>query len=165
VRTSQRKPRELRVVELCALPLIHAVAGLACYGQVSGHVIHRARLLKIVPVAGDARRAQSDKLPARGSAVAIVALKRGMGADQREAVQVAANRIHIRTPAVDRMAILTPGAELPAMDICVAISALLTNVSKNFSHMAGITCDILVHAAQRISGFAIVVKFDSLPNG
>jgi hypothetical protein len=87
-----------------------------------------------------------------------------MRADQREAIQVAANRIHIRTPAVNRVAILATGAELPAMDIRVAISALLTNVSKNFSHVAGITRDILVHPAQWISRFPIVVKFNSLPD-
>ena len=87
-----------------------------------------------------------------------------MRADQRKAIQVAANRIQVRTPPVDRMTILTSGPELPAMDVSVAISALLTNVSKNFSHMAGITRDILVHPAQWISRFPIVVKFDSLPD-
>lgn len=153
------------MVELCALPLIHGVAGLAGYGQVCRYVIHRARLLEIALMAADARRPQSEELAAGCPAVAIVALQRGMGAEQWETIQVAANRIHIHTPAVNRVAILAAGAELPAMDIWVAISALLTNVSKNFSHMAGITRDILMHAAQRISGFTIVVKFDSLPNG
>jgi hypothetical protein len=63
------------------------------------------------------------------------------------------------------VAILTARAELAAMDVSVAISALLTDVSKDFLHMARITCDILVQTTQRILSFAIVVKFDSLPDG
>jgi hypothetical protein len=78
---------------------------------------------------------------------------------------VIANRIDIHTPAVDRVAILAGSAELAAMDISVAISALLTDVSKNFLYVARITRDILVHAAQWILGFAIVVELDSLPDG
>ena len=76
-----------------------------------------------------------------------------------------ADGIDIHQPAVDRVAILAGRAELPAMDISMAISALLTDVSKNFLHVARITCDILVQAAQWILGFAIVVELDSLPDG
>lgn len=76
-----------------------------------------------------------------------------------------ANCVDTRAPAINRVALLAVGAELPAMDISVAISALMTNVSKNFSYVAGITRDILMHATQRIFGFSIVVKFDSLADG
>jgi len=100
-----------------------------------------------------------------GPTVAIVALQRCMGAEQWEAIQVAANRIHVRPPAVHSVAILASGAELTAMDIGVAVGALFANVSKNLSHMAGITRDILVQAAQRILGFAIVIKLKGLPEG
>ena len=78
---------------------------------------------------------------------------------------MATNRIHIRAPAIDRVAILAAGAELTPMDVSVAISALMTNVSKNFSQMAGITRDILMQATQWVLSFPIVVKFDSLPDG
>lgn len=76
-----------------------------------------------------------------------------------------ANRIDIDKPAVDGVAVLAGSAELAAMDISMAISALLTDVSKNFLYVARITCDILVHAAQRILGFAIVVELDGLADG
>ena len=57
-----------------------------------------------------------------------------------------ANRLDIHLPTIDRVAILAGGAELSTMDISMAISALLTDVSKNFLYVARITCDILVHA-------------------
>jgi len=128
-------------------------------------MIQRARLLKVLLVAANACGAQADELAAGGPAVAIVALQHCVGAEQWEAIQVAPNRIHIRPPAVHRVTILARGAELAAMDIGVAVGALFTNASKNLSHMAGITRDILVQAPQWILGFAIVVELNRLPEG
>jgi hypothetical protein len=84
-------------------------------------------------------------------------------ADQREAVEMAANGIDIHLPAINGMAILACRSKLAAMDVSVTISTLLTNVGEEFLHVAGITCDILVEAAQRIPSLAIVIELDRLP--
>ena len=47
-------------------------------------------------------------------------------------------------PALDRVTILAARAELAAMDIRMAISALLTHVSKNFTGVAKVTLYVLV---------------------
>jgi hypothetical protein len=84
-------------------------------------------------------------------------------ANQGETVQVVTYRIDIHLPAINRVAILACRSKLAAMDVSMAISALLTDVSENFLHMARITCDILVETAQRILGFTVVIELDHLP--
>ena len=72
---------------------------------------------------------------------------------------------HVRSPSIYRMAILAVSTELPAMNISVAVSALFTNVSEDFFHMAGITRNMFMHAPQRVLGFDVVIELRSLSNG
>lgn len=165
MRSGQAKVCELRMIELGALPLIHGVAGFAGHRQVGGNMIQRGRLLEIALMAADTRRAQSDKDTAGRANMAVVALQRGVSADKRKTVQMVADGIDIHLPAVNGVAVLACRAKLPPMDVSVAISALLTDVSKDFLHMARITCDILVKAAERILCFTVVVELHCLPKG
>jgi len=47
----------------------------------------------------------------------------------------------------------------------VTISALLTNIGEDVSHMARTTCDILVETAKWILSLAIVIELERLPKG
>lgn len=97
--------------------------------------------------------------------MAVIALQGRMGADKREAVQVVADGLDIHLPAVHGVAVLARCSKLSAMDVSVAIGALLTDVSKDFLHMASITCDILVQTPQRIFRLTIVIELDCFPKG
>jgi hypothetical protein len=71
------------------------------------------------------------------------------------------NRIRANPPSSDRMTILACCAHLAPMEICMAISALLTDVSKDFLHMAGITRHVLMHASERVLCLPIVIELRS----
>lgn len=165
MRARQTKVRELRMVELRALPLIHRVAGFAGHRQIGGDVIQRGRLLEVALMAADTRRTQPDKSAAGRANMAIVALQGRVSADKRKTVQVVADGIGIHLPAVHGVAVLARRAKLSAMDVGMAISTLLTDVSKDFLHMARITCDILVQTPEGIFGLTIVVELDCFPKG
>lgn len=72
---------------------------------------------------------------------------------------------HVRSPSIYRMAILAVATELTAMNISVAISALFTNVSEDFFHMAGITRNMFMHTPQWVLGLDVVIELRSLSNG
>ena len=66
-------------------------------------------------------------------------------------------RVH--APALHRVAVLALRAELALVEIRVTVRATRTGVGKNFRHVAKITGDILVHAAQLKSSFRVVTEF------
>jgi len=86
-------------------------------------------------------------------------------ADQREAVEVAANGADIHLPSINGVAILARRAKLATMYISVTISTLFTYVAEDASHMTRTTCDILVETAKWILSLAIVIELERLPKG
>lgn len=69
-----------------------------------------------------------------------------------------ANRLRGDQPALYRMAVLAVGAELTAMNVRMAIRAVLTYVLEDEACMALGACNLAMHAAQRVAGL-IVIEF------
>lgn len=71
--SGERKIRKAGVVEARGLPAVHGMAVLTCGGQPRSRVIEDAIRLKVLRVATDALRAESDVLPDRRAFVAGIA--------------------------------------------------------------------------------------------
>src|SRR5579871_1387469 len=94
----------------------------------------------------DAGNAESDELPGRRAFMAVITLQRRVRADQREPIQVILNGTCVNLPPVYGMTIFACCAHLTPMDVGMAISAVLTDVTKYFFHMARTTLYILVQS-------------------
>src|ERR1035441_8607203 len=156
VRPGESVAGVLQVIELGPEPAIHRVAAFAS-GRESGSYVIDDRCLKILLMAGVAGGRESLELPYSGALMAFVALHQSVCAYQRKAVLVVLDRIQRNMPACHRMAALTVGAELAAMNVCVAISAMGAYVLEDEAGMAGGAGYLLVHAAKGV-GRLIVVK-------
>lgn len=164
MRTGKGKAGEARVIESRSLPLVHAMTVLAANRNVVGAMIERPRGNVLLLVTADALRAEPDIHARRRALMTSIAAQRRMRSQQRESIQVAANRAGGNLPSPHSMTILARGSHLAPMEIRMAISALLPNVSKDFFHMAGITRHALVHASQRVLCLSIVIEFRSTPD-
>jgi len=90
--------------------------------------------------------------------VAILALHRGVGTQQRETVLVIFDLLRGYRPALNRMALLAIRTHLSAVHIAllVTVSAVFADVLKDRLHMARDALHLLVHAAKRIIGLVVV---------
>lgn len=96
--------------------------------------------------------------------MALVAIERGVRADQREPVQVLVDLLNGDIPAFDRVALLAVCPHLPLVDVGVAIRALRAHVAKDRLDMALRAIHALVHAAQRIFR-CVVIEFRNCSDG
>ena len=147
VRARESGTGKASVIEARDLPSIGSVTGFAGRGESGGAVIEDAILLKIAGVATDALSAESDVAPDRRAGVTGIALKRGMGAEERETIPVILDGAGIYTPSEDGMAAFALSAELALVEIGVAIRTARAGLGKDFRDMARITRHVLVHAA------------------
>jgi len=90
--------------------------------------------------------------------VTLLAGNRRVGPDQRKPVLVFLDRIQRNLPAQHGMALCAVCAEFSAMDVGVAIGAVLTNVCKDRFYVTLGAGHLFVHSAKQISRF-IVVEF------
>jgi len=63
--------------------------------------------------------------------VTRLAINGRVRADQRESIFMAAHGLNRNIPAFDRVAGVAVGTELPAVNVCVAVRALLANIREN----------------------------------
>jgi hypothetical protein len=96
--------------------------------------------------------------------VTFLALHYGVRAEEREPVVVLLNRLHGNLPAQHRVALLAVGAKLPAMNIRMAIRAILADVGEYRLGMAAGTRNFFVHAAQGILR-RVMIEFGDGANG
>ena len=75
-----------------------------------------------------------------------------------------ANRLHRNGPALDRVTRFAIRAKLPAVNVGVAICALLTDVREHQFDMAPGARNSFMHSAERIARF-VVLKFRDTPDG
>lgn len=71
---------------------------------------------------------------------------------QRKAILVIANRIQGDIPPLDTVAAFAIRAELPAMDVGVAIGTVRAHILEDEAGMTLRATHLLVHAAQGITG-------------
>lgn len=79
-----------------------------------------------------------------------------MRANQREAVLMVLDRVYRDLPTLYRVATLAVCAELTAMNVCVAIRALLTYILEDQTGMTFAAAYFFVHAAQGIPRLVMV---------
>jgi hypothetical protein len=134
------------MIETRRLPVIDVVAGFTSCRESRGAVIQNPRLLILLYVTRVALRAQSNINSSGSSTMAGVAGNRGMRSQKRKPVLMVLHRPRRHAPPLHRVAVVALRAELPPVEIRMAIGALLPRFGKYFRHVARITGNVLVHA-------------------
>ncbi len=160
----QREAREFEVIERCPLPAIHGVALLAGHRKIGRNVIGQAGLLELGGVASNALDGKPLELPCGGVLVAIVTDQRRVRADQGEAVFVTADALQSDLPATDRMASRAVPAELPLVNIRVAVRAFRAHVGEYQTYVTLRAGNARVQAPQGKACLA-VIEFDHIAKG
>lgn len=168
VRTSERERRyHFAVIECGSRPRIETLMALLASGWVESVLVCSVRRIsrgvEIRHMARVASRRKPQEIPLRRVLVAFVALHHGVHAEQGEPVEVLRNLLHRNLPAVHRVALRAIRSKLSAMDVRVAVGAILANVGKDRFHMAAGARDLFMHAAQRILR-SVVIKFGDRAN-
>ena len=92
------------------------------------------------------------------------AILQGMGAQQRKTVLVLLHGLQRDLPAFYRVALLALRAELPAVDVGMAVRALRAHVGEHQARMTQAALHGFVHAAQWITRL-VVVEFREIADG
>ena len=132
---SQQEPCG-RVVKFSVEPVIARMAGVACCRELCGNVIRIRRSLEILEVARSAIRRHRLKLAVGTTLMAGIAIYRCVRSGQREAVVVLLDLLNRDLPTANRMASFAIGAQLPLVDICVAILTALADIIEHHLYVA-----------------------------
>jgi hypothetical protein len=149
VSAGQGKASELQVIKLGAHPIVHGVALFAGHWQTQRNVVDADRLGadEIFLMAGVAGRGKALELSDRGTGVALIAVKRGVRANQWEAVQVLIDLLHRNVPSLDGVALLAIRAHLALVNVSVAIGALFPDIGEDRLGVALNAAHTFMHAA------------------
>ena len=109
------------------------------------------RLPPIRQVARLAGRRKPQVISDRGVCVALLTLYDGVRAEQRKPIEVLLDRLDRNLPAKNCVALGAVGTELRAVNVSVAIGAVLANASENRLGVASRAGYFFVHAAKRVS--------------
>ena len=159
----QREPGGA-VVELRAQPAVKRVAGVAGGRELCADVIRIRSLLVVPQVAGSAGRRQAQELAHCSALVAVLALHRGVRAEQRKAILVILYPLDGNFPAPHGMALRAIRAHLPLVNVRVALFTILAHICEHRLEVALRALNFLVHLAQRIAGL-VVIEFRNRTNG
>jgi len=96
--------------------------------------------------------------------VAIGAVQASVPGHEREPIVMLAGSLCDDVPTLHGVALLAARTHLPAVDICVTVSAVGPDIGKNRLGVALRTGDPLMQAAQRIFG-CVVIEFRNGANG
>ncbi len=157
-----------RMIEFGAGPIIRAVATLARSGgeEHRGRVSRVRGVAEILLMAADAIGGHRRELAETGVLVAVLAGSGRMRSSQGEAVVVHVDLGNGNIPSPDRMTVFAGAGHLAAMDVGVAVGALVADVREHHLGVAGHAIDAFVHATERKLGL-VVVEFgnrtDRLP--
>ena len=149
VGAGQGKASELQVIKLGAHPIVHGVALFAGHWQTQRNVVDADRLGadEILLMAGVAGRGKALELSDCGTGVALIAVKRGVRANQWEAVQVLIDLLHRNVPSLDGVALLAIRAHLALVNVSVAIGALFPDIGEDRLGVALNAAHTFMHAA------------------
>ena len=126
---------------------------------------NRRGFLKIRRVTGHTSSRESQVLPHGGALVTLVAFHHRMRSEQRKSVEVILDGLHRHVPAAHRVALGTIGAELTAMNIGVAVRAVLADIGEDGPEVALRAVNFFVHSAKRISRGVVVEFWDRANRG
>jgi hypothetical protein len=154
------------VIKRGTQPTVKFVAPLAIAGGERWPGAGMRRIGGVLPVfqmAGIAGCAQPEKHPRGGLFVALVALYGSVSAQKRKSILVIADLLHRDIPALNGMALRAVRPHLAAMDVRVAIGAILPNIGEHGFYMALGALYLFVHAPERIFRL-VVVEFGDRAN-
>lgn len=92
--------------------------------------------------------------------MAFGAIHGGVRSKEWEAILVVLQLLRGSIPALHGVTLRAVGPKLPAMNVGVAIGAILTNIGENRLYVAESASHLFVHAAQWIFGFAVIELWD-----
>ena len=144
------------VIELGVQPGVKGVASFAARREIGAGVVGIRRFLKIFQMARGARRGKTLILTDCGAFVAVLAWHGGVGAKEWETILVILDLLDGDLPSANGVALRAVRAEFPAMNVCVAIGAILSHIGENRFHMALDALYLFVHASQRVVGFVVI---------
>jgi len=154
------------MVEFRVQPVVRAVAGIASHGKLARRVIRVVGVQIIGLVARIAVGRHGLELAVGRTLMAGIAVDRGVSSGQGKAVVVLLHLLNRNCPTANRMALLAIRAELPLMNVSVAVLAPQTYIREYRFHMTLDAGHGLVHAAQGIPCL-VVIEFgngaDRLP--
>jgi hypothetical protein len=156
VHAGQVKPSRLGVIELRAQPTVHGMALLAIRGEVDRGMVRAGGLGEFSGMAGDARGGESHELSAGRAFMAGIARNGGVRSYQRKAVLMLLNVLDRDMPSFDRVARLTFRSHLSAMDVCVALGALVSNLFEHQFCMTLRAGNRHMHSAQWICRLFVI---------
>lgn len=131
------------------------MAGFAGGGKTSSHVVWTRGCFEFRGVAGIALRGHRLKFAGRPSLMTGIAVHSSVSPSQRKAVIVLLHLPNRDLPSPYGVALLAICAQLPPVNVGVAVLAALSDIGENWPDVALSAVHRLVHAAQRI--FRLVV--------
>lgn len=155
------------VVELGVQPIVKGMAARAVRRckRGSGRWMRRIRrLLPIRQMAGRAGRRKAQIISDRRIGMAFLAFHHGVRAKQRKSVEMLLHGLDRHAPSENRVALRAVRAELSAVNVGVAIGAILAHVRENRLGMASRAGYFFVHAAKRVPR-GVVIEFRNGANG
>ena len=152
------------VIKINTKPRIHTVTQLAIRGEACSRMIWIRRAPKILGVTRITLGREALKLSSRASRVARFAGNGRMGAEQRKAILVILDGLYGNAPSLHGVALLAIRAQLPAMDIRVAVRALCTDVAEDKLDVTIDAVDFFVHSPERKAG-GVVAELRGAPDG
>jgi len=162
--SGQRKAGVFKMVEVHPKPAVEAMALLAIGGEARGHVRRASGSLILLRVAGVALRGHGGKLTQCSILVACVAVHCSVRAEQREPVGVALNLFDRNLPSVDGVTLFAIGPKLALVNVGMTVGAFLADVGEDRLNVALSASDVLMHAAERVAGLA-VIKLGNVADG
>ena len=156
----------LAVVEFGVQPGIHSgVAGLACRRKLRRDVIGIHSFLIIRHVAGDTSGRETDVLASSRVLMALLALHDRVSAQEREAIEVILDLLYRNVPAERSMAFGAVGSHLPAVNIGVAVCAILAHFGEDRFDVALRAIHFFMHSTKGITGGVVVELGDRANRG
>ena len=144
------------------------MALLAVGREVRSHVTGRLRTGERSHVATDAIGGESLELSDCRASMTGLAFRDRVRSDQRKAVLVLVDRLERNHPSVHAVALFALRPHLAAMEVGVAVGALVAHIGEHGFGVAFHAGHVLVQAAQRITGLAVIElghAADGLPAG
>ena len=145
-----------RVIELGIQPVIRAVALFASRSKLCCDMVRVGCTLEVRGVAGIAIGRHRLKLAGGRAFVAGIAVHRRMCPGQRKAIVMLLHLLDRNRPSPHCVALLTIRAELPLVNIGVAILATLPHIVEHQLDVALSASHRLVHTAQGIPSLIVI---------
>jgi len=140
-----------RVIELGVYPAVGAMAalaGLSC--EEGGRRVFRIRgAVEVCLMATDALRGHEVEIGESTALMTIIAGRGSMSTGEREAIHVHVDLRSRNFPAADRVTAFASARHLAAVDVSMAVGALIADIREHHLGMAIYAVDALVQAAKR----------------